>query len=327
MLLRMILLRLPRRLSLSESTCSLVSPADSRQSRARKEAARIRNQKIAEAKAAKSSKSSDKGKGKQEKKRKAVEPESEDDDEDDDEDTKRLKKRMAAAMAQGDSEDSEMELSDNEDPEDDDEEDEDEEGEEDEGETGSFHTDSEDEEEEDEELDDDESERLEEEGPLDDKTRQLRARMQAMMEAAESRARGDAPSPPSKKSSLKKTKSTDKPQPVEEDEDAGYDLAPLSSFGKPLSAEVLRKAEEADKARIAKKAEQDAIPKSKGQQVKRTRKKRKVEPTTRVISYVTWPSCLKSTNGTERRKHYMSCPPFSAPTSLQTHYRQFLNLE
>jgi len=208
----------------------------------------------------------------------------------------------------------------------DDEEDEDEEDGEDEEETGSFHTDSEDEEEE-EELDDDESERLEEEGPLDDKTRQLRARMQAMMEAAESRARGDAPSPPSKKSSLKKTKSTGKPKPVEEDEDAGYDLAPLSSFGKPLSAEVLRKAEEADKARLAKKAEQDAIAKAKGQQVKRTRKKRKVEPNTRVISYVTQPSCLKSTNGTERRKHYMSYPRFSAPTSLRTHYRQFLNLE
>jgi hypothetical protein len=180
-----------------------------------------------------------------------------------------LKKRMAAAMAHGDSEDSEMELSDNEDLEDDDEHDEDEDDEDDEEETGSFHTDSED-----------------EEGPLDDKTRQLRARMQAMMEAAESRARGDAPSPPSKKSSLKKTKSTEKPKPVEEDEDAGYDLAPLSSFGKPLSAEVLRKAEEADKARIAKKAEQDAIAKAKGKQVKRTRKKRKVEPTTRVISYV-----------------------------------------
>lgn len=326
MLLRMILLHLPRRLSLSESICPLMNEADSRQSRARKEAARIRNQKIAEAKAAKSSKSSDKGKGKQEKKRKAVEPESEDGDEDDDEDTKRLKKRMAAAMAQGDSEDSEMELSDNEDLEEDDEEDEDEEDGEDEEETGSFHTDSEDEEEE-EELDDDESERLEEEGPLDDKTRQLRARMQAMMEAAESRARGDAPSPPSKKSSLKKTKSTGKPKPVEEDEDAGYDLAPLSSFGKPLSAEVLRKAEEADKARLAKKAEQDAIAKAKGQQVKRTRKKRKVEPNTRVISYVTQPSCLKSTNGTERRKHYMSYPRFSAPTSLRTHYRQFLNLE
>jgi hypothetical protein len=307
---------------------ALVDKADSRQSRARKEAARIRNEKIVEAKAAKSSKTADKGKGKQEKKRKVVEPESDDDDEDDDEDTRRLKKRMAAAMAQGDSEDSEMELSDNEDLEDDDEEDDDEEEEEeeDEEETGSFHTDSEDEEDEEEELDDDESERLEEEGPIDDKTRQLRARMQAMMEAAESRARGDAPSPPSKKSSLKKTKSTEKPKPVEEDEDAGYDLAPLSSFGKPLSAEVLRKAEEADKARLAKKAEQDAIAKAKGQQVKRTRKKRKVEPTTRVISYVTHPSCLKSTNRTERRRHYMSSRPCSAPISLQTHYHQSLNL-
>jgi hypothetical protein len=292
------------------SSLALVDEADSRQSRARKEAARIRNQKIVEAKAAKSNKTADTGKGKQEKKRKVAQPESEDDDdEDDDEDTRRLKKRMAAAMAQGDSEDSEMELSDNEDLEDDDDEDEDEEDEEDEEETGSFHTDSEDEEDEEEELDDDESERLEEEGPLDDKTRQLRARMQAMMEAAESRARGDAPSPPSKKSSLKKMKSTEKPKPIEEEEDAGYDLAPLSSFGKPLSAEVLRKAEEADKARIAKKAEQDAIAKAKGQQVKRTRKKRKVEPTTRVISYVTHPSCLKTTNRTERRRHYMSSRP------------------
>jgi hypothetical protein len=214
---------------------------------------------------------------------------------------------MAAAMAQGDSEDSEMELSDNEnsEEEDEDQDEDDDEEEDDEEETGSFHTDSEDEEEE-EELDDDESERLEEEGPLDDKTRQLRARMQAMMEAAESRARGDAPSPPSKKSSLKKTKTTEKPKPVEEDEDAGYDLAPLSSFGKPLSAEVLRKAEEADKARIAKKAEQDAIAKAKGMQVKRTRKKRKVEPTTRVISYVTQPFCLNLL--TEQREEGTTCP-------------------
>jgi hypothetical protein len=239
---------------------------------------------------------------------------------------------MAAAMAQGDSEDSEMEELDSDSeglqPEEDDEEELDDEDD-DEEETGSFHTDSEDEEEE-EELDDDESERLEEEGPLDDKTRQLRARMQAMMEAAEGRARGDAPSPPPKKSALKqKSKTTEKPKPVEEDEDAGYDLAPLSRFGKPLSAEVLRKAEEADKARIAKKAEQAALAKSKGKEVKRIRKKRKVEPTTRVISYVPYLRHLSSGCGlttTERTRLYMFFPLSSAPTSPRMHYRQSWNL-
>ena len=105
---------------------------------------------------------------------------------------------------------------------------------------------------------------------------------------------------------MKKTKPTEKPKPVEEDEDAGYDLAPLSSFGKPLSAEVLRKAEEADKARLAKKAEQDALAKSKGKQAKRTRKKRKVEPTTRVISYV--PSIHDWTLLTEQREEGTTCP-------------------
>ena len=231
-----------------------------------------------------------------------MEPESEDDDEeeeeDDDEETRRLRKRMAAAMAQGDDVDSEMELSgselgeeDDEDLEEDDDEDEDEE-------MGSFHTDSEEEEgeeeeEEEEELDDADSEQLEDEGPLDDKTRQLRAKMQAMMEAAESRAKGDTVPPlPAKKSALKKTALTTMTHkkaaaPAEEDDsDAGYDLAPLSSFGKPLSAEVLRKAEESEKARLAQKAEKAALAKSQKTQGKRIRKKRKVEPTTKVISYV-----------------------------------------
>jgi hypothetical protein len=279
-----------------------------RQSRARKEAARIRGQKIAEAKAAKVSLVKGKGKGKSVetalKKRKVREPESDseeeedEDDEEDDEDTKRLKKRMAAAMAQGDDEDSDMELSGSGSEEEGDEEEE-----------GSFHTDSEDEDEdeEEEELDDAASEQLEDEGPLDDKTRQLRARMQAMMEAAEARARGDDPALVSntksksktvqpKKSALKQSQSRSSVA-EEEDPDAGYDLAPLSSFGKPLSAEILRRAEEAEKAKMAKKAETEALAKSqrkKGASAKKMRKKRKVEPTTKVISYVPLVNCAWS---------------------------------
>lgn len=254
-----------------------------------------------------------KGKGKEQKKRK-VKPESEDEDEeegDDDEETRRLRKRMAAAMAQGDDEDSEMEMSGSELGEDDDEDMDDDDEDEDE-EMGSFHTDSEKEEgeegeEEEEELDDADSEQLEDEGPLDDKTRQLRAKMQAMMEAAESRAKGDtAPPPPAKKSALKKTSTTStikaKLQADEEDSDAGYDLAPLSSFGKPLSAEVLRKAEESEKARLAQKAEKAALAKSQKTQGKRIRKKRKVEPNTKVISYVP-PSSCKRTGADENREN------------------------
>lgn len=199
-------------------------------------------------------------------------------------------------MAQADETDSEMEgLSDGGEEDEDDDEEEEEEGEDEDEEDGqSFHTDSEDE-------DADDSEDFEDEGPLDDKTKQLRARMQAMMEAAEARARGDEPAAAatSSKSKLKSPKSAMKATPalaqrpaaaVEEDEDAGFDLAPISSLGKPLPVEVLRRAEESERAKKAKKAEQAAAAsaeqKKKAQGGKRTKKRKRAEPTTKIISYV-----------------------------------------
>ncbi|KAK4687920.1 hypothetical protein P7C73_g2192, partial [Tremellales sp. Uapishka_1] len=137
---------------------------------------------------------------------------------------------------------------------------------------GSFHTISGSEEDEEEEEDgeedrqsfhteseagaesDDDSERLED-GPIDDETRRLRARMQAAMEAAERGAAGSdsededqEATPLKKKSALKPSRAINKPRAAVS-EDAEFDMEPLHIVGKPLPASVLRKAAELEEAR------------------------------------------------------------------------------
>ncbi|GFZ48639.1 hypothetical protein JCM24511_06388 [Saitozyma sp. JCM 24511] len=236
-----------------------------------------------------------------------------DDDEDEDEDARRLRKRMEAAMAEAGEEDSEEDGEDGEDDEDQFEElDEDEDEDEDE-EMRSFHTESEDVGDDDEEDDEDDSETLEDE-PLDDKTRTLRAKMQAMMEAAEARAAAmDGRTPPSASASISKEK-TGKPtkgpngagittasggvkggilkaQPqkpiVAAEDDGAWDLTP-GIVGKPLSAKVLAAAARAEEERQAKEAvKKEEARRRKREEGERSKKrkvhKKRTEETARAV--------------------------------------------
>ena len=94
---------------------------------------------------------------------------------------------------------------------------------------------------------DEASERLED-GPIDEETRRLRARMQAAMEAAERRAAATGPSPKLAPAVLKVSE--------ENDDEAVYDLGPLPIIGKPLPASALRAAAAAGAER--KKRDADA---------------------------------------------------------------------
>jgi hypothetical protein len=203
---------------------------------------------------------------------------------------------MESAMAEAGEEDSEED-------EDDDEE---ELGELDEDEEmRSFHTESEDEGDEDEEDDEDEdededdSEMLEDE-PLDNKTRALRAKMQAMMEAAEARAAAmdDRPLPSASASKEKTSKlSKDangagiittsagakggilKAQPQKEivaaEDEGAWDLTP-GIVGKPLSAKVLAAAARAEEERQAKEAVKKEEARRRKREEGERRKKQKV---------------------------------------------------
>jgi hypothetical protein len=91
----------------------------------------------------------------------------------------------------------------------------------------------------------------------------------------------------------------------------------LSRFGKPLSAEVLRKAEEAEKVKVAKTAEAAALAKAQRKPAgKRTKKKRKVETTTKVISYVSLEVWRKRELTFQREKGF-TCPTTRFELQLQ----------
>jgi len=181
-------------------------------------------------------------------KRKRVAEPKVDGEEEDDPEARRLRARMEKAMGEGagDSED-EADLGGEEggQPESESNAGEDDEGTEDEG---SFHTDAESEADDDDEVeDDDESERLED-GPIDQGTRQMRAKMQAAMEVAERRALGDSAPP-------KSAAATPAPKlPEANPDDAMYDLGPLPISAKPLPASVLRAAAAADAEKKERKA-------------------------------------------------------------------------
>lgn len=162
----------------------------------------------------------------------------------------------------------------------------------------SYHTDSEDEDEDGEEEDDeeegdsDDSETLRD-GPLSAKDRQLRAQMQAMMEAAEARsgvstAFGSKPTTSATegkkpKSALKtaKNKSAATAAVVagqEADEEKNFDLAPLNGFGKPLSVKVLKAAADEEEQRKLRLKEEKELEKLKAREMKKeTRKRRRTE--------------------------------------------------
>lgn len=246
----------------------------------KREAAAARSKAIADAKAA--SRTADKSKkvnkpnpaGTKRKLNdtKAAKDPKEDVEEEEDADAKRLRKRMEAAMAAGDDESG----SDDEEGEEDS--DEEEGGEE-------YHTDSEDEAgsgEEEEDVESDSSETLKDDGPISDKERQMRKEMQAMMEAAEARSGVKTSKPEAKgkevKSAMKGGKrKIQEVEAVEEEED-NFDLAPLSGFGKPLSAKVLQAAIDEEEAKKGRQAEAERREKQSARELKKDkRKKRKLE--------------------------------------------------
>ena len=294
----------------------------------KKQAARARGLKIAEAKAqkvleaaiaenartkAKGRKGVDgpRGKGKKGVSVNAKGGDEEDDGKEDAE-TRKLRARMEKAMedGEGDSEDDSLHTIPGSDggPEDDedDDEDEDEDGE-------SFHTESDDAneqdeedngEEEDEDDEDDGSETLDD-GPVDEATRKLWARMQEAMEAAERRAGivHPAKSSTSSTSASKSTKST-KPNTLaksskptttipaipsgskrkagvlDADDDGAWDMSTGTGGLQPLSTDVLRAAELAHqelKAQKAVKAQIELARRAEGRE--RTKKKRQKKAT------------------------------------------------
>ncbi|OCF61188.1 hypothetical protein L486_00833 [Kwoniella mangroviensis CBS 10435] len=238
----------------------------------RKAAAKARSQAISQAKAESSTKGKGKGKNvpnppkskSQKIRRPTPDSESEEEEEDEDEETKRLRSRMEAAMAQASNDDSELDYDDDEDQDDDEEEaSEDQDEEEEEEDQQSFHTDSEDEEGDPEEGDEtDDSEDLST-VKIDESLRGKFAAMQAMMEAAESRAKGSTstggPSNAKKVEKKRKVNQADSEssdsasgsessgEPQEEDDETQWDLIPGAP--KPLSKAVLARAAELEKAK------------------------------------------------------------------------------
>jgi hypothetical protein len=205
---------------------------------------------------------------------------------------RRLRRRMEAAMAEAGEEETDEDLSGEEQDEEDEDEDE---------EMASFHTASDEDGEDD--NDDDGSETLED-GPVDEKTRVLRAKMQAMMEAAERRALGDETTPGASKASKKKAvnpKGNDfaekgilkSSQPAQqahatenEDEEAAWDLTP-GVIGKPLSAKVLKaaaKAEEEKRRLAGLKQEEARRRKLEVGERRKKRRKHMEKEVTRVVS-------------------------------------------
>lgn len=203
----------------------------------------------------------------------------EEDVQDDGPEARRLRARMEKAMEHGeeDSEDDEEEITSQDidnvgivDPD---------KGDEESEFAASFHTKSDDADEDviDENDEDDEDERLEE-GPIDEETRRMRARMQAAIEAAERRARGNAAATPPAKPAAK----------VIEDatDDAQYDLAPLRTKAKPLSASVLKAAAAADaeKKRKAEEAKKTQVVARKKRRRKQAEGRKGVQQVERKIS-------------------------------------------
>jgi hypothetical protein len=141
-----------------------------------------------------------------------------------------------------------------------------------------------------------------EDEPLDNKTRALRAKMQAMMEAAEARAAVmDGRPPPSASASISKEKPGKsskvtngagittpsggvkggilKAQPQREivaaEDEGAWDLTP-GIVGKPLSAKVLAAAARAEEERQAKEAVKKEEARRRKKEEGERRKKRKV---------------------------------------------------
>jgi len=280
-----------------------VRDADVRLAQAKKNAAKLRNQKIAEARQ-KDMEAVKNGKARASKGKKRKN-ESDDEDEHEDAETRRLRARMEKAMDDG-AGGSEL----------DDESGDDLEGGSDDDDMDSFHTDTDDEDEEgtdeqddedvqgdfgeddedEEDASDDESETLEE-GPIDNATRLMRERMQAAMEAAERRAGLVHPAKPAKSMKAAKTAAADdsvsaKSGPNSEvvappvtDDVTAWDMFAGVGGPQPLSAEVLRRAEEeAQESRRQKKekariAEEKRKAEEKG--TSRTKRRKVVEATSR----------------------------------------------